>query len=142
MQKMKIILLFALCCGLRAGFAQTHKTVDSLRATEQSCLDSGRHMTRCTYNYLRQMDSLLNLVYAQYSGLLTPAEQRALKAEQLKWLKKRDQYFKQVDKAYNDSLRNGSWGRDMRMISFDDMAAFVADSVKKLIDRRNQSKKR
>ncbi len=95
MKKMKrIVLLTLLTTCFGNAFSQNLQTIDSLQKSCQSCLDEGRYMYGCTAKYYEQSDSLLNVVYNRLRAKLTFEEKEELKNEQLAWLKKRDQYFK------------------------------------------------
>ena len=76
-------------------------------------------MLNCSRAYYSQMDSLLNVVYNNIRRPLDLAEKSALKQEQIKWLHKRDAYFKKIDKEYAEENSQGFAGNDSRMIAID-----------------------
>ncbi len=136
---MKFIFLLLLTFIIsNNAFSQLEKTIDSLHKVEQACLDSGTHMPYCSYAFMQQMDSLLNLVYKKQLLKLDPTEQKELKSDELNWINKRDLYFKEVDKEFEDSLKSGAWGRDMRMITYDDKSNFIEKRVLLLIKKSSQ----
>ncbi|WP_278251848.1 lysozyme inhibitor LprI family protein [Sabulibacter ruber] len=96
-------------------------------------------MLGCSQLYYSQMDSLLNVVYNKLRRPLDPSGKAALKNEQLKWLGKRDAYFKKVDKEYAAENSNGFAGNDSRMIAIDDKAQFVRKRVEELIKKLGNS---
>src|ERR1041385_2482032 len=101
--KSKLTILFSIFFGL-SGLAQTTKTIDSLKAIDQACLDSGWHMSSCEYRYLIAIDSILNAVYTKLQSKLNSSERATLKIEQANWLRQRDIYYKQSDQEFEDSL--------------------------------------
>jgi uncharacterized protein YecT (DUF1311 family) len=91
-------------------------------------------MTSCASAYYHQMDSLLNIVYQKLYLKSDNSGRIKLKTQQLLWLKKRDNYFKQVvaekkkEAAAEDLLRHFN-----TMFDLEDMAAFVEKRVVHLI---------
>jgi len=136
--KCKLLLLLAFF-SINKSFSQIEKTIDSLRKVEQACLDSGMNMPYCSYAYMQQIDSLLNLVYKKLLLKLDPAAQKELKADELNWIKEKDLYFKEVDKEFEDSVKSGEWGRDMRMIVYDNKSDFIEKRVLLLSKKNSQS---
>jgi uncharacterized protein YecT (DUF1311 family) len=130
----KTILLLFILVSFHSN-SQTLKTVAKLETAHQKCLDTGIGMRNCSYKYLNQSDSLLNVAYKNLRLKLTSEEKEKLKKEQLIWLKKRDQYFK---KAYSDTKRKGYFEEgslDFDMVVFDLQADYVFVRVKELIKR-------
>ncbi len=122
-------------------FGQNLFTLDSLAKVKQACLDSGVRMPYCSYSYLKQMDSLLNLVYKGYQKLLSPAQRDLLRQEELRWLKKLKAVADTAYKEYEDNIKSGEWGPDMRIIRYGTEAAFIADRVRELIRRKESLQK-
>lgn len=118
-----------------SAFAQYRATIDSLKKVEQSCLDSGRHMPSCVYQFYVQIDSLMNVVYNRLQQLLQTDEKILLKKQQFSWLRKRDIYFKERKEIYMDSIISGAWGSGMRVIPLDEKARFVEKRVFVLIKK-------
>jgi Leucine-rich repeat (LRR) protein len=138
---MKVVKLFILIIFLfitNSAFSQLEKTIDSLQKIEKACLDNGRNMPYCSYVYMQEMDSLLNLVYSNLKSSLDSIEQKNLKIDELNWIKKKDLYFKEIDKEYTDNLKSGDWGKDMRMVSYQEKSDFIEKRVLVLIKKNNQ----
>lgn len=130
----KTILLLFILVSFHSN-SQTLKTVAKLETVHQKCLDTGVGMRNCSYKYLNQSDSLLNVAYKNLRLKLNPEEKEKLKKEQLIWLKKCDQYFK---KAYSDTKRKGYFEEgslDFDMVVFDLQADYVFVRVKELIKK-------
>ena len=81
------------------------------------------------------MDSILNDVYNNLIGTLGATDKTALKSQQLAWLKKRNTFFKNQDKRFQNKYKKGEWGEDMEMITYDDKANFIKERVKALISK-------
>lgn len=134
-----IVLCLALSGGSCCSFAQSRRAVEDMAARHQTCLDEGRHMLQCSREYYRQMDSLLNMTYKNlYSGM-APAEREMLKKEQVSWLRRRDEYFKEQQAKYRKSFDAGEMGADMFMVVYDDDAEFVKERILELIDQRDKT---
>lgn len=125
-----------------ACFSQTKSVVDSLENRYQACLDKGRNMLGCAKLFYQQMDSLLNVQYKQLRSSCDSIGKEKLKEEQLKWLTKRDTYFKQTLGTFKsknlkaDPFGNAFGAQDDAMMMFDDNAAFVKKRVLELIGRK------
>ena len=76
-----------------------------------------------------------DVAYNNLLTLLNSTEKESLKKEQLMWLKKRDTYFKKKDKIFQDNVKKGNWGQDMKMITYDDKANYVKERVIVLIKK-------
>jgi uncharacterized protein YecT (DUF1311 family) len=139
MTRLKILpaLAFLSCFGM-TGFCQTASTIDSLKKINQTCLDSGWHMSSCEYNYFLQLDSILNVVYHKLQLILSPSDIETLKKEQIHWLKQRDIVYNKSYKEYLDSLRSREWGTDMEEIAIGDKTDFTEKRVLELIGRLNK----
>ncbi len=135
--KKRIIILLFLFVG-KSAFSQMEKTLDSLERVQQACLNTGRAMPYCSYLFMQQMDSLLNLAYAKLKTTLTPLEQKNLKNDEIRWIRERDLYFKQVDSEYTANIKSGEWGKGMRMLSYQDKSDFIENRVRVLINKNFQ----
>ena len=129
---MRYILLACLISCSVCLTAQTIKVVDSLSKAELYCLENETDMNQCAIVYYHQMDSMLNVVYEECIKGLSNDRKLALKKDELIWLKKRDQYFAQLDKDYEQKNKTGEWGREMRVTIIDRKAHYVKDRVLKL----------
>jgi uncharacterized protein YecT (DUF1311 family) len=110
------------------------KKVKSIEYNYQKCLDDGVDMLDCSNKYYFFNDKLLNEVYQIVRLKLKPDEKKALKTDQLKWLKNRDAYFK---KAYIEA-KNESEGlsnQDLQMVFIDKKADYVKKRVVFLINK-------
>lgn len=137
--KSAFIILFSIFFCLK-GFTQTTKTIDSLKSIDQACLDSGWRMPSCEYEYLIAIDSILNVVYNKLHSKLDSSGRTALKKEQLDWLKQRDIHYKKSDKEFEDSIRAGSWGDEMRVVTIGEKSDFTEKRVLVLIQRLDNKK--
>lgn len=90
---LKCILIFSLSIGIHYS-SQTLKTIENMLIQYQSCLDTGNAMPRCSTEHYVKTDSLLNVVYNKLLKKYNSVEKKNLKKEQIKWLAKRDLYFK------------------------------------------------
>ncbi|MBW4891456.1 DUF1311 domain-containing protein [Mucilaginibacter sp. HMF5004] len=132
MQKLRIIVALLLCFWGLQGFAQTIKTVDSLRNSYQTCLDKGVYMLGCSKVHYHQIDSMLNLAYIKLRTKLLSPQISKLKSEQAQWLIKRDQYFKNLTL---DPEVKSLGGEDREMVLIDKKATFVEERVIVLLRR-------
>ncbi|MDE1191139.1 MAG: hypothetical protein PW786_03245 [Arachidicoccus sp.] len=112
--------------------AQLHKTIDSLQAIEQNCLDSGMHMENCSCEFSHEMDSILNIVYSNVRTNLNTQQKEAFKQEELIWLKKREINHEESRK---ESIKEGLHGSDVGMIACNDDAEFVIDRINAIIKK-------
>jgi uncharacterized protein YecT (DUF1311 family) len=125
-----ILITLSLNCN-----SQTLKTIEKIESTYQNCLDKGDNMKGCSIEHYKKADSLLNVAYKKLRLKLNVEEQLSLKTEQLKWLKKRDNYFQKV---YSETKKEGDFvegSNDFDMIVIDKKAEFVFARVKVLIKR-------
>lgn len=93
--------------------AQNLTDMNALDLSYKNCLDSGNNMSGCSQKYYFQVDSLLNVVYKSYRDDLNEHAKAALKKDQLKWLKIRDNYFENIS-------ADGLEGNDARMLVIDE----------------------
>lgn len=133
-KNISISILF--CLTSLTGFAQTNNVVDTLEDQYQACLDKGEGMLGCSDLFYRQMDSLLNLQYKKLRSMCDNVQKSNLKAQQLKWLSKRDKQFKQnqveTKKAAQESGYDGGEIETMTLI--DKNAMFVKARVIELMN--------
>ncbi|MGV3503723.1 MAG: lysozyme inhibitor LprI family protein [Adhaeribacter sp.] len=115
--------------------SQTPAQLDTMSRQYKSCLDKGSFMLGCSQQYYKQMDSLLNVVYNKMRKPMNATDKLAFKNEQLKWLQKRDAYFKKVDKQSAADSGPGPVGQDFLMIALDEKANFVRKRVEELQNR-------
>lgn len=111
--------------------AQLRRTIDSLQAIEQSCLDSGIGMANCSCEFSHQMDSILNIVYKNIQTNLGTSQKTALKKEELLWLKKREINDKNSRKSAENEFAHSS----IIMIACHDDAGFVIDRIFSIIKK-------
>ena len=95
-------------------------------------------MLGCSKRYYLQADSLLNVAYSQLRSKMNATEKEALKEEQLIWLKKRDNYFRQQNEKFRRKFKEGEWGSDMAMITYSEQADFVKERVVELLKQKCQ----
>jgi uncharacterized protein YecT (DUF1311 family) len=137
MKTKRLLITFVLLISMAfVGKTQTQKTIDSIKVTYQNCLDKGEKMLGCTYWYYDQMDSLLNVVYKMLRSKLDSTGKAQLKSEQVRWLSKRDTYFKKLDKELQAQTKAGEAGRDEEMIAIDQQTDYVRERVEALIRKQ------
>ena len=127
MAKKSLILLMLfinICC-----YSQVNTTIKKLETEHQKCLDKGESMLNCTLVFYNLMDDLLNVTYKEIRLKLNKTDQQKLKELQLSWLKKRDAYFKQVEKKTTKLLEGDNSSQDFRMICTNSNAVFVKDRI-------------
>lgn len=125
-----LMILFLVVAFDTKADAQIKKTIDSLRAVEQSCLDKGIHMENCSCDYRQQMDSILNAVYNNIRSNLNSIQKEKLKDEEIAWLKKRSVDHK---KSYQESGSAGIQGDDAEMMACDKDAGTIEDRIYSVI---------
>ena len=136
MKLKKLTLLFTFFAFITfSSQAQTLKELIDIDKKYKVCLDKGTNMLSCSQLYYNPMDSLLNVAYNKLRRPLDQSGKAALKNEQIKWLGKRDAYFKKVDKDYVAENSSGFAGNDSRMIAIDEKAQFVRKRVEELIEK-------
>lgn len=143
MTTLKPIALFAFFSIIHLTcFSQTRSVLDSLENRYQACLDKGKNMFGCAKLFYQQMDSLLNVQYKQLRSSCDSVQKENLKQEQLKWLAKRDAYFKQTLNTFKsknpkaDPFGNAFGAQDDAMSMFDDNATFVKKRLLELIGKK------
>ena len=137
MQILKITLLSLVLILLAfTTQSQTLAQLGSMSKKYQDCLDAGTNMLGCSQQYYKQMDSLLNVVYNKIRKPMNATDKLALKNEQLKWLQRRDTYFKKVDRQSAVDSGSGPIGQDFLMIALDEKASLVRKRVEELMKRR------
>jgi uncharacterized protein YecT (DUF1311 family) len=129
-----LLLAGLLLCNI--AFSQQYgKTIDSLKQSEKVCLDKGWRMPACAYQYYIAIDSLLNDVYYKLQQSLNADSKIELRSEQRLWLKKREAFFKEQDKQFQDSLHAGAYGPEMRVIPMGAKTNFIEARVLILVKR-------
>ena len=123
-----VVLCFGFCQS------QTITTLNKIKRDHQNCLDKGGYMLGCSLDYYKKTDSLLNVVYTKIRLKLNPTKRVKFKNEQLGWLKKRDLYFRKVEKNTKNEVGE-IIGNDLRMIITDKEADFVFYRVEELVKR-------
>ena len=126
MNTKKFILLLLFGLSSLNLFSQTKKSLAIIEKKYQDKLDTGNDMYGSTIIYYNQMDSMLNVVYRTAKLKLNTNQASILKAQQLKWLKGRDNYFITVDKEKNESELNS---KDDKMTKLLEKAAFINDRI-------------
>jgi uncharacterized protein YecT (DUF1311 family) len=101
------------------------------------CLLQTKFITSQKNSFRDRVDSILNVVYKQYSSCLSCTEKDELKKDELKWIKERDAYFKRADKDCADDIIAGEMPKIMRLINIQDKSAFIEERVIVLIKRMN-----
>ena len=119
--------------------AQVQNVIDKLRKAEQACLDKGVHMSNCSYRYLLQMDSLLNIEYKTVYAKLNHDQQIALRKEELAWIKQKNIYFKKEDsKRTNSNSSEGLQGEDLDMTIYDNKASYIQKRILQIENKWNK----
>ena len=126
MNTKNIFLLILFSLSSLYLFSQTKKSLEIIEKKYQDKLDTGYDMYGSTIIHYNQMDSMLNVVYRMAKLKLNTNRASILKAQQLKWLKQRDNYFKTVDKEQNESGLNSI---DNKMTKLHEKAAFINDRI-------------
>jgi uncharacterized protein YecT (DUF1311 family) len=120
--------------------AQTLKNIADFKQQEQKCADEGTNMRGCAIDYYNQMDSILNLAYYNLRKKLPPSEIVALKNEEIKWLKKRNAYFRKLEKEEEreSGMEKGDWRETEYLGVAIDEDNFVEERTIALIKRLNK----
>ena len=119
--------------------AQIRNVIERLGKSEQACLDKGIHMSGCSYRFMHQMDSLLNVEYKAVYAKLSHDQQIALRKEELVWIKQRDIFFKKEDnKRANSNSSEGLQGEDLDMTIYDNKANYIQKRILQIEDKWNK----
>lgn len=114
-------------------FSQVQKKIDQIEKKLEICLSNpSNNMLNCTINYYNDMDELLNLVYHQLRSKMSDTNKRKLKEDQLKWLKKRDFAFKEIEKETQDLFDGDNHSQDYYMECQHQKGIIVRDRIKQL----------
>ncbi len=136
MKKISVSTFVLFLCLAVSAQAQSLKSVTDIEKKYKDCVSPGYGFLDCSNAYYDEMDQLLNVAYKKLRGKMTPEQKNALKTEQVKWLAKRDAYFKKIDKRAFDAIESGSGGDEMeRSAAVSDKAEYVKIRVKELIQR-------
>jgi uncharacterized protein YecT (DUF1311 family) len=103
MKRIKLIiggLLFLNIATAQVAAKDFIQQLDRMDTTSQHCFDEGLNFVDCSNTLYKQVDSILNVVYKLMKSKMDAATFIQLKEEQLNWLKKRDQFFKEVNQDY------------------------------------------
>lgn len=123
-------ILFILFLISFHSYSQENKAIQKLDTELQKCLDDTQNnMLNCTLEYYTKIDEQLNRTYKKIRTNLSKPEQEKLKTQQLAWLKKRDQYFKNVKAETAKELDGENASQDYRMICSHKNALFVRDRI-------------
>ena len=108
----------------------------------QACLDKGRAMMQCSYQYSQQMDSMLNVVYQELLGGYSSAQKAKLRAEEREWINFRDEELKKIYSTVSSTTGKDDFvPQDERMIAYGEEAKLTRDRVLVLIDELEKQKK-
>ncbi|MDO6804022.1 lysozyme inhibitor LprI family protein, partial [Wenyingzhuangia sp. 1_MG-2023] len=103
--KKKIVYIFFILSNIIHS-QDFNKMLKKLESDNQKCLDLGKNMYQCSNKYLIQTDSILNLVYHSIKQQLNENQKNSLKQEQIEWIKKKKQYYKDINHL-DTGLDNG-----------------------------------
>lgn len=124
-------IIFTVIIGVNLSFSQNFSdTLKEIKSENQLCLDNGDKMFSCSFEYLKKSDNLLNLVYNSLRKALTENEKIVLKAEQIKWISKKEKEFENIDNL-NSGLGNGL---DDKMFKNQQKAEFIIPRIEYLIN--------
>jgi uncharacterized protein YecT (DUF1311 family) len=98
------------------------------------CLDKGTQMLHCTKEYLFQIDRLSDMQYDILLSNLTPNEQTKLKDNQTRWLKDKEEKFKEIDIKRKKDLDEWGYGQDYKMLVLHNKAAVLKERLIWLIN--------
>jgi uncharacterized protein YecT (DUF1311 family) len=137
MKIFKFVILYLL---LTTGFesdAQTHNQINLLSQKYTDSLEAGHNPLDHSIRYYKQMDSFLNVAYSNLLSRLSIKGKDSLKSKQLSWLRKRNSYFKKLDKEFKTKLENGELELFHEFIYLTSRTLYVKDRVEELIYARN-----
>lgn len=139
----KVCLVLGLTAVIQCrSFGQTVEAIRSLETSHKNCLDKGQNMLRCTTVFYIQIDSMLNLAYANLRKQLTDSGKEQLKADDREWIKKKDVYFKkhvhEIEVMIN--AKKSEWGEVGYGALYLDEADFLKERAIVLINRLNKEK--
>jgi uncharacterized protein YecT (DUF1311 family) len=127
-----LLILSALALSVCAN-GQTLKYLDKMDSRYQDCLDKGVDMYGCSVRHYEQMDSMLNYVYRSIRAKMDSTQKSNLKSQQLAWLKKRDQYFKETVAEAKKEFEDDLSATDVQMVYTNKQAVFVKKRVADLL---------
>lgn len=131
--KITLISFFGVIFYLNIAAQDFSVSLQLLKIEHQKCLDQGVHMLDCSIIFYKKSDSILNLVYKKLRNSLNANEKVALKKEQLKWLKKRDKKFDQINQL-KIGLGNGLdevMSKNQKKANFVNIRTLQLDSILK-----------
>jgi uncharacterized protein YecT (DUF1311 family) len=137
MRLVYLILSFGITFLPLLASSQKAPDVVVLETQYQQCLDNGQNMLACSKLFYLQMDSLLNVYYQKLRTTCNDQQKSNLKTEQIKWLSKRDAYFKTTRYKAQKNSQNGIVPKDDEMFMYNDNAEFVQARVLELYKMRN-----
>jgi len=104
---------------------QASQDIASLDAAYKSCMQAGTDSSACGRNYLRQMDSILTVVYEKVRVQSSAKEKVDLLNDQKSWLGKKSEFYKKQDENFTFHLQDGSWKKDMIWLVYQNKADFL-----------------
>lgn len=105
--------------------AQATQDIAALDAAYKTCMQTGVDSSGCGRTYLRQMDSVLNVVYEKIRVQSSADEKVKLLNDQKSWLGKKSEFYKKQDENFTFHLQDGSWKKDMIWLVYQNKADFL-----------------
>jgi uncharacterized protein YecT (DUF1311 family) len=110
--------------------------LEQLDKEHQNCLDKGERMMDCSYQYSKQMDSMLNVVYKDLMSTYDTEHKNKLRTEERIWIQKRDKELKRIYNTINKLRETEDLvPQDDMMIAYDEKAELIRKRVIELIDK-------
>jgi hypothetical protein len=137
---MKTIVFVLLTLGLLVTTlsAQTRsQLLRDLRSIDEDYkeyLEDGTAMMAYAGWYSGEMDSMLNVVYRRLQATNTKEQNVALKADEIRWLKKRDALFTKMDRKLERDYPKAV-PHDEQMFVWDNQAMYIRKRVLYLIHK-------
>ena len=129
-------LLFLQVAKAQVAAKEIIQQLDQMDSSCQHCIDEGFNFVDCSNKLYIQVDSVLNVVYKLMKSKMDASTFMQLKQEQLKWLKKRDQFFKEVNQDYRQNDKYDQVDKEAnRAVAISRKTEYVENRIKYILQK-------
>jgi hypothetical protein len=101
----------------------------------KSCKQINADSSACYRNYLGQIDSMMTVVFEIAKEQVPINEKSSLLQDQMRWNKKKTEFFKIQEDTFKSNISDGTWNKEMIRITYQQKADFVIKRIKSLLKK-------
>ena len=128
-----IVFLNLLISSTYAGGVS--KSLQQIEDILKSCQQINSDSSACYRNYLGQIDSMMTVVFESAKEQVPINEKSSLLQDQMRWNKKKMEFFKVQEDTFKSNISDGTWNKEMIRITYQQKADFVLKRIKSLLKK-------